>query len=315
MRYMHNPLNRTILAAIISSFLFLAVVGANLGFVLIFLPTIPLFLLGFTEFSKSTRVLQAGVIASALIALFTGNLLLGLCFYYIFPTSCWLMSCFLVWHYDIQLSDKDFPILRVYFPVGDIITYLAVYGCTTLALITAFYATEPANLPHLLATNIQTQIDAMQKEYNMDLDVSANNLSFMLCGFVVWFWAIALFAHAWIANFILIKNNMSQRPSLAITPFAMPNWLLTLIGICALASLIGGESMRFLGKSSMIILLLPYFFQGIAMLHFYTHKWQNQKVFLFFVYFSIAILFWPALVLSGLGLWQHIRFLHKQPQA
>ena len=310
---MHNPLTRTIIAALVSSGLFLAVAGANLGFVFIFLPCLPFFLLGFTESTKSTRVLQAGVLASALIALLTGSPLLGLCFYYIFPTSCWLMSCFLVWHHDIKLGEQDFPILRMYFPVGDIIIYLACYGCATLALITAFYAGTDANLPHLLAANIQTQIDAMQKEYNMDLNVSANNLSFMACGFVVWFWAIALFAHAWIANLILIKNNMSQRPSLAITPFAMPNWLLTLMGICALASLIGGESMRFLGKASLIILLLPYFFQGIAMLHFYTHKWHNQKVFLFCVYFSIP-LFWPStFVIAGLGLWQHIKVLHKQP--
>ena len=75
---MHNPLTRTIIAALVSSGLFLAVAGANLGFVFIFLPCLPFFLLGFTESTKSTRVLQAGVLASALIALLTGSPLLGL---------------------------------------------------------------------------------------------------------------------------------------------------------------------------------------------------------------------------------------------
>jgi hypothetical protein len=83
------------------------------------------------------------------------------------------------------------------------------------------------------------------------------------------------------------------------------------MGICALASLIGGESMMFLGRACLIILLLPYFFLGLSLVHFSTLSWPNRRFFLFFVYLLILALLWPAFVLSGAGLWHQLKTLNK----
>jgi len=305
---MKKPLVATIATAFLASLLFLAIAGSGLGFLFIFLPCIPFFLLGFA-FSPRL-ILQAGLISSLLISILTGNLIASILFFMAFAIPCWFSSRLLSWHYDIKLGDNQ-PILRLWYPVGLVILDLAVYACAVLAIATAFYATQEINLPQLLAADIKEQINLMQKQYDMAIDIVPQSLSFMLCGFFAWLWVIAVWAHAWIANYALNKQKITNRPSLAIHPFPIPNWLLTLMSICALASLIGGESMRFLGKSSLIILLLPYFFQGAALLNLSTQKWVNQRFFLFFVYFSIATLFWPAFILSGIGLFNHIKILNK----
>ena len=305
---MQNPLAIAITVALLASVLFLAVLASGLGLVFIFLPSLPLFVVGLAKSPK--MALQAGALASLPIILVTGSPLLAIIFFYAFAIPCWFMSRLLRQHYDLHMGEK-MPILRLWYPAGLTTLYLAIYGCSILAIVTAFFATQETNLPQHLASSVQAQIAAMQKEYNVELNVAPADISFMVFGFFVWLWAIALWAHAWLANFVLVKKKMAVRPSLAITPFPMPNWLLSLMGICALASLIGGESMRFLGKASLIILLMPYFFQGAALLHLATQKWSNQRFFLFFVYFAIALLFWPAFVLSGIGLWQHVKMLNK----
>jgi len=305
---MKNPTIATIAAAFLASLLFLAVASSGLGFLFIFLPSIPFFLLGFAFPHK--LVLQAGLISSLLIATLTGNPIAATLFFGAFSIPCWLVVRLLSRHYDIKLGDNQ-PILRLWYPVGLVILDLAVYACAILALVTAFYATQEINLPKLLSADIQEQINLMQKEYAVDLKVVASDLSFMLCGFFAWLWVIALWTHAWVANFALNKQKITNRPSLAIYPFPIPNWVLTLMSICALASLIGGESISFLGKASLIILLLPYFFQGAALLRLSTEKWPNQRFFLFFVYFAIATLFWPAFIISGIGLFNHIKILNK----
>lgn len=301
------------ITALLSSGIFLIIVRANLDYILLFLSTMPLFSDGLSKEPK--RTLEAGALATFIIAVLTFSFLPAALFFLIFALPCWYI-CHLVSHYrDIKLN-PGLPATRIWYPIGLLTLHLAIYGCALLAITTAFFATRDTNLPQLLSKIIQDTITILNKDYKIELDIiepgiAIADLTFMLCGFSIWFWALILLGHAWVVNNALVKKNLAKRPNLIVTPFYMPYWLLTFMGICALASLIGGESMRFLGKSSLIILLLPYFFQGTAILHINSRNWPNRWFFLFLFYFSIAILLWPALVVAGVGLWHHIKSFNK----
>jgi len=228
----------------------------------------------------------------------------------VFALPCWYICDAALRYYDIKLK-PDLPSLRLWYPIVLITMYLAIYSCVLLAIITAVFATQDVNLPQQLIQIAQNAIADLSKNYATIVEVSPEFLSFIMCGTLVWIWGALLLGHAWFMNSRLVKKNLAKRPNFVITPFFMPHWLLTLIGICALASLIGGESMRFLGKTSLIILLFPYFFQGIAMLHISTQNWPTRRVFIFFFYFIMIILFWPALIVAGAALWHHIKILNK----
>lgn len=305
---MQNQTATAVTAALIASVLFLMVLGTGLGVVFFFVATIPLFFVGLS--GKLTACLQACSLASIPIAIVTASPSITFVFLAFLAAPTWMICHFLTKHFDLKIGEQ-LPILRLWYPAGLVTMHLAIYACAVLAVITTIFATGETNLPQYLDASIKTQITTMKQEYNIEFESLPSNFSFMLCGFMAWLWAALLWFQAWTANLALIHKKMAARPSLAITPFPMPAWLLTLMGICALASLIGGESMRFLGKASLIILLLPYFFQGLAFIHVSTHKWAGRSVFLFFIYLSVAIFFWPAFALAGIGLWQHIKMLNK----
>lgn len=303
-----KQITTVIITALLSAALFLVVLIAQLDFIFMFISTLPLFSLGLGKNPK--MALEAGAIATLPIALLTHNLFMPALFFCVFTLPCAYICYMLLRYQDIKFAD-NLPVVRLWYPVGMVGLDLAVYGCAALAVITAFFATQDTNLPQTIMQIIQGEITEMSKRYEIDLQITINNLAFMLCGFLAWIWAIALLAHAWVANSALAKKNLAKRVNISVTPFLMPHWVLSLMGICALASLIGGESMRFLGKTCLLTLLMPYFLQGASILHIYTRNWPNRRLFLFFVYAATLLLLWPALLLAGTGIWNHIKILNK----
>jgi len=289
----------TLIAAALASGLFLAVLASGLGFIFMFLPTLPLFVIGL---GKQPRLaLIAALIASALIGLAAGPSIAILFIVFFGLPSWYLANHSLLWRSD--------GTGRQWMPVGTILTQLTLYACATVALITLFYASQPGGLPQLLSQNIHEAFSDLQGDYGDVIDMLAGRLSFLVFSIAVWLWGLALYAHAWLANRLLSAKGHNLRPNFAIDVFHMPGWMLTLLAICALASLIGSPSMSFLGKSTLISLMLPYFFQGAALMHAVCRTWLNRRFFLFFVYFMMFALFWPALILSGVGLWHQIKHL------
>jgi hypothetical protein len=297
-----------LLTALLSSAIFIFIISTGLDIILMFLSTIPLFSVGLSKDPKI--VLQAGALATIPIALFTMSLFPVTLYFLIFALPCWYICHMAQNYYDIKLS-PTLPLMRLWHPVGLITVYLALYGCILLAIITAVFATQEVNWPAFLMHITNNTIEVLNKEYDISIETSPKYIALILCGSIVWLWCSFMMGYAWFINYTLVKKNLAKRPNFMITPFPMPHWLLTLIGICALASLIGGESMSFLGKATLIILMIPYFFQGSAILYTSTRKWANKPFFIFIFYIFTIISFWPAMLIAGIGLWNHIKIFNK----
>lgn len=247
-----------------------------------------------------------------IIFLAGNNLFPAALYFFGFALPCWYLCHMAMRYYDIKLDLSPLP-LRLWYPAGLITVYLALYGCAIMALTTAIFAIGDTSLPEFIAqTTIAKEIiSVLNSEYEISDGVSPSYLAFLLCGSAAWLWCFFMFGYGWFVNYTLVKKNHAKRPNLSIHPFPMPHWLLTFMSICALASIIGGESMSFLGKSCLFILLVPYFFQGAAILTISTRQMSKNLVFMFIFYFIALITFWPALLIAGIGIWNHIKILNK----
>ncbi len=298
---MHKELKTALLAGLLSSGLFILVFGIGLGFVFMFLPTLPLFYAGLGTNARAAR--DASLMASCLIGLLSGpSALLVYLFFLGLPASYICYKALFV-----RMREGE----RLWYPIGTILMRLSFWGCAMVALITVYYWNLDGGLPGLLADTIREAFTGLQDDYGDVIETLASSWSFLIFPVTLWLWCIMLFAHAWLTNRWLVNKGIQRRPDFAITPFAIPSWLLSLLAICALASLIGSDSMRFLGKASLVSLMLPYFFMGSVYLKDTTKSWPNHRLLLFFVYFMVFTQFWPALILSGIGLWCQIKHLSQ----
>lgn len=308
---MNSHLTRSLIAGIVSAVLFMAVLASGLGFFFLFLPTLPLLIQGM---EKGSRIaLWACAIATFLIALAAGPLVSAI-YLILLGLPAWYMARQAVLSRQFSLAPylaagKNSMTLTQWFPVGVIMMQLTLYACAIIALFGLAYIGTPGGMEAIVAQSLRENFKEVTGEYKEMLDQITDSFSFLIFSMTLWLWALSLYTHLWLANLFLIKRNQAKRPDMMVRPFSLPNWMFSLIAICALASMIGGPTTAFLGKISLISLMLPYFFLGIAIMHTASLVWPSRKVFLFFIYFFMIAQLWPVFILSAIGIYFHIKHL------
>ncbi len=103
----------------------------GLGFIFMFLPTLPLFFIGL---GKEPRLLACAALAAAIIIASLAGLASMLVFLVLLALPAWYMADrSLRWRMAADGS-------REWMPLGLILIRLTIFGCAGLALITLFYA-------------------------------------------------------------------------------------------------------------------------------------------------------------------------------
>lgn len=295
---MPSDMKPALLAAAGSFFLFVVIFGIGLGFGFMFLPTLPLFYAGFTSGPRAVR--RAVLLAALPIWLLMGAA----------GAAVYMLLLALPTLYICQEAVRPSPASEDgWQPIGPLILHLTLAGCVVVAGITAYYWTQEGGLPGLLAATIREAFSGLEGEYGALIEQAAVHWSFLIFPITVWLWGLLLYAHGWAAQRLARRRGMVRRPEFSVGEFLIPGWMLSLLAICALASLIGSDSMRFLGKACLLSLMLPYFFSGAATLRRASASWPNGGFFMFFVYFMVFTQLWPALILSVVGLWRQIKDL------
>jgi hypothetical protein len=292
-------------AGFISGGLFLLVAALQLGFFFMFLPTLPLFSAGL---GRHSRIAFYGALAAALLigALVNGET--ALAYLAAIGLPCWYLSKrAILWRGEGEA--------RQWYPLGLAFLDFTFYAIALLALVMLLFAGEPGGLPGAFASLISEAMAGFEEQYRDAAIAVAAKWVALIVAIMYWLWALALYAHAWFTNRMLAGKQANRRPDFAVMPFDMPGSALFAIAAAGLFSLVADPSLRFFGQASLVMLMLPYFFSGAAVMHQTSKNWPSRRFFLFFVYFSIAAQFWPALGVSAIGLWQHIKRLSSIPSS
>jgi len=299
------PFAPSLIAGAVSGALYLTVFYFGLGFLFLFLPTLPLFWLGLGK--NSSLALYACFIGALMLAVFSN------------PAAAVVYLLFLAlpaWYIAREsLKHGASGPISIWFPLTVIFSRLMALCCFGLLAATLYYLPTPGGLPGMMAPRISSAFSLISSEFDQHaseaIQAAAPGLAFLIFAVSAWMWGGCLYLHAWIVNRELQRQKIAIRPHMHVGAFPPPNWMISLLLITAVASLIGGASLAFWGKASLLMLLFPYFLLGIALLHIQTKKMEHRALLLFFIYFLIAILLWPVLLVAGHGVIYHIRLLNK----
>ncbi len=120
---------------------------------------------------------------------------------------------------------------------------------------------------------------------------------------------------------LLLARSVMKRKELAVPDFGAlnqwrsPEMLVWAVIACALGILLVGKTMGLLAVNGLIILMIIYFFQGIAIVSFYFEKKKLPRMLKVFLYSIIAIQQLFLLMVVGLGffdVWLNFRRLGKE---
>jgi hypothetical protein len=295
-----------LVAGVVSALLYIVVFTFGLGFLFLFLPTLPLFWLGLGKNSRES--LHAMLIATVVLVLFTNPL--NAIFLYLL---CLGLPAWYIAHEALKRGRRGDKV--VWFPMTAIFARLTMVFSFFLLGVTLYYHNVEGGLPGMIAPRISTAFSLLSSEVDKQtqqtLEAAAPGLAFLVFAVSAWMWCACLYLHAWATNRELIRQKRNIRPSMAIKSFPPPNWMISLLLISACASLIGSPSLAFWGKASLIILLFPYFLLGTSLLNERTKKTEYRYFILFFSYFLMAMLLWPVFILSGYGFIYHLILINK----
>jgi hypothetical protein len=125
-------------------------------------------------------------------------------------------------------------------------------------------------------------------------------------------WLLMVVVNAVLAQALAVRLGRNLRPTPDIARLTLPRWLMFGTAAAALLSLIGGGGggLGFLGGSLLVLFLVPYLFQGLAVAHAFARRWNLPRFALVAFYVMLVLLGWPALLIVILGLvedWAHLR--------
>jgi uncharacterized protein YybS (DUF2232 family) len=126
---------------------------------------------------------------------------------------------------------------------------------------------------------------------------------------VVTTWLVMVVINAALAQNVLTHFKRNRRPSLKFTDLELPGWMTTGLAVVLLVSLVPGR-IGVTGQNAAIIIVLPFFFLGLAVIHAVSHRFGARRLFLLAIYVILILFGWPIIVVAGLGIveqWAHFR--------
>jgi hypothetical protein len=133
---------------------------------------------------------------------------------------------------------------------------------------------------------------------------------FLFPGLMATSWLVMVVLNAVLAQALAVRLGWNRRPSPDLTRLELPSWLWPALGAAGLVALLGEHGWGFLGRSLLIVFVVPYVFLGLAVIHTLVRHWSHPSWLLAAVYAALVLLGWPILAVLLLGFvedWAHLR--------
>ncbi len=122
---------------------------------------------------------------------------------------------------------------------------------------------------------------------------------------VVTWWIVIVTVNAVAAQRILVRSGHALRPSPDLRATVLPQWLFPAVVAAAAAALLGSGWLGFLATNIALILCVPYFLVGLAVVHAISTRWNGRMAILIALYLLLFLFGWPLLAVTGLGMMEH----------
>ena len=118
-------------------------------------------------------------------------------------------------------------------------------------------------------------------------------------------WVTMVALNAVVAQGILTRAGKNLRPTPAYAGIDLPLWYSwPLVGAAALAlvsNVLGAEELSYAAYNIVMVIAVPYFFLGLAVVHTLAHRVTTPGLVLVGVYSVIIVSLWAAVVVVGVG--------------
>ncbi|MBM3564866.1 MAG: DUF2232 domain-containing protein [Alphaproteobacteria bacterium] len=193
-----------------------------------------------------------------------------------------------------------------WYPHGHIVAWLALLAAFALAAA-ALTLSDGDGFRAAVTAHIEKGLGLLMPQLeSTDLDRIGRMMSGLFPGWIAASWVAMAVVNAVIAEVILTRSDRAIRPKPAWgADMTLPDWLSwALVGAAILAlfgALIGAGDVGYMGRNLALVLALPYFLLGLAVVHGLAYRTQQPRAILVGFYAILIVSSWALLAVAAIG--------------
>jgi hypothetical protein len=283
-------------AGAISGFASLAFLSGMPGALLaVYLAPLPLLMVGLSHSIKAVTV--AGV-SGIVIAAIAGGAFSGGLFTLIHAFPAWVIVRQALLRYTVPGTVNE-----EWYPAGSIVCILSVFGAGLLMVATVWSLGEVGGLQGLIRSYLDQVFTYMMPM--MDEAVRGGMVQMMaplFPGYMGTSWVVMAAFNASIAMAILTRVQRTERPQTKLADLMLPDWMSWFIVAAAGVALMGQGELEFFGRNLALILAVPFFFLGLAVVHNLARHVAFPGMLLAAFYMVLILSSWIAVAVIAAGI-------------
>lgn len=186
-----------------------------------------------------------------------------------------------------------------WFPAGHILAVVALMACAHV--VTA--AIWTGGLEDAVTLYLTKVADAFAAPQGQEvLHEAILRASPFFAGSIAAFWALALLLNTVLAQGLLAKGGRNLRPTPRLRELRLPDWLSWALVAVALLALVAPGDLGYIGRNLFLVLAVPFFFLGLAVVHKLAGMTPLPGAILSLVYLVVIFSGWFTLLIAGLGI-------------
>lgn len=204
------------------------------------------------------------------------------------------------------LLSRQTPDGRVeWYPPGLLVTWLTVIGLVlfVFSVLSILVFGGPGGIEAAFTSQLRDALGLMLPNVPEDeLRRAAEAAARVGLGIGLDSWLMILAVNGILAQGVLARYGRALRPAPNITTLVLPTWIAPALAAAVLVALVAPGDLGFAARSVVLVLLLPYFFAGLAVVHAVARLRRSRAVMLAIFYAIVVLFTWPAAVVTGIGL-------------
>lgn len=193
-----------------------------------------------------------------------------------------------------------------WYPPGAILCSLSLLAAAALLASSIASNVLGSGTEAIVASHLERGFRIMVPQLGpAEREAIVDRLTPMFPGAVGASWMMMAIVNGVLAQALLVRMGLSQRPRLPFADLWLPAWASwPLVGF-ALASLLGADELRYLGRNGAMIAAVPYFLLGLAVAHAFA-RWRGLPVLPLVVFYLVVVISdWAKLLVAGFGVAEH----------
>jgi len=187
-----------------------------------------------------------------------------------------------------------------WFPAGHLLAAFAAMGGAVIVTVSLLTGGGLEETVKAALTEVSNAFAAPQGE--TVLQQAVMTIAPYFAGMAAAMWSLGLVLNMVIAQGLLAKAGRNIRPSPRLRELTLPNWLSWALVGSALLALIGSGEIGYIGHNAVLVLAVPFFFLGLAVVHKLAGMTPLPGAMLAMIYLVIVFSGWFVLVIAGIGI-------------